>query len=433
MESSTKGSKDNALLTDVLLQLDKLEQEALECKNTIANAALSVDNYSQSCEENLKSLRKTCHYMIKNETTRLKAQINRIADDASKTLEALKKKCEKGKIYLSIVSENLRECENNEDELFVYTLEEERLLDVFEADLTEINELKNVQLLSFKKGGLMDFLDKDGKLFGSYEMTDEVHGTDLQLTPIMEFPDAFYTGMVLLPDNRFVLVDRNNCTAILINTSDWQSVSINLPGKPWAICVMSPSTVAITQPAKSRVVIVQVSGKDRLTIIEKIRVGSQCYGIAHYNKRLVVGFQDPGKVAIVGNGDFVKRASGKNIFKYPNYIVATTHTAKVTIFVSDNGTSTITMMNEELDVLKSFSYPVLGGPRDMAFIKSHLLLVCDNESSVLFCIDTRTEVCTRLLGWKNGLQFPRCIAYNEKDKKAFVTSDISEIFEIEFV
>ena len=81
------------------------------------------------------------------------------------------------------------------------------------------------------------------------------------------------------------------------------------------------------------------------------------------------------------------------------------------IYVSDNGTRTITRLSEELQVLQSFTDPALQDPPGLASVGGGQLLVVNwGWNSTLSVLDVTTGQVTPLLGREENLRYTLCVA-----------------------
>jgi len=224
------------------------------------------------------------------------------------------------------------------------------------------------------------------------------------------------TDLVVLPGDLLLLADHNNQSVKLADPASGQLLDqLQLPGSPHGLCLLPRDRAAVTIPGKSTIQTISVTMK-KLSLQNVINVNGECYGIDYVNNYFVVGFHNPAMLALIDKkGNIYKSITTDSInhtlFKEPNYIcVATENTSKV-IYVSDRGTSTITRLSEELQVLQSFTDPALQNLHGLASLGGgQLLVVNSSSSSTLSVLDVTTGQVTQLRGQEEDLNSICCVA-----------------------
>jgi len=220
------------------------------------------------------------------------------------------------------------------------------------------------------------------------------------------------SDMAVFPGDLLLLADRDNQSVKLVDpTSDQLLDKLQLPGKPHGLCLLPGNRAAVTIPAKSTIQTISVTN-NKLALHDVITIEEKCVGINCVHDYFVVGFHKPGKVALIQTtGKISETSQNKTLFKYPDYICVTTENTRKVIYVSDNGTMTITRLSEELQVLQSFTDPALQSPHGLASVGGGQLLVVNYDIlSTLSVLDVTTGQVTRLLREDENLRCTRCAA-----------------------
>jgi len=231
--------------------------------------------------------------------------------------------------------------------------------------------------------------------------------------------------MIVLPGGDLLLVaDNNNQSVKLADPASGQLLDqLQLSGTPWGVCLLPGDRAAVTIPRKSMIQTILVTMK-KLSLQDDVKVKGACYGINYVNEYFVVGFRNPANLALLNKKGKLYKSINHTLFKSPNYICVTTENTSKVIYVSDNGTNTITRLSEELQVMQSFTDPALQNPRGLASVGGGQLLVVNNglfTSSTLFVLDVTTGEVTQLLGREENLQQTYCVAVSHTLGTVYVT------------
>ncbi|XP_052781796.1 uncharacterized protein LOC128218228 [Mya arenaria] len=238
--------------------------------------------------------------------------------------------------------------------------------------------------------------------------------------------DCFLTSVSLLPGDRLLLSDYDNRSLKLVDTMNNKLVSqVTLPGNPWDLCLLPGDRAVVTMPCLKKIQF--VSTQQKVTLQDVVKVDVECFGIDFCDDNLIVSSTNPGKVVLMDMKGKVKKSvdsdsSGKPLFQYPNYLTVTRESQ--TLYVSDQGTNTITKMSILLEVLQSYQDPILKYPRGLTAVGDNQLLVCGSGSYNILLLDALTGSITQLLEIEEGKEMPYIVAYCPLRKMMFVTSSM---------
>ncbi|XP_052778816.1 KIN17-like protein [Mya arenaria] len=237
--------------------------------------------------------------------------------------------------------------------------------------------------------------------------------------------DCWLTNVTLLTGDSLILVDHNNCSLKLVDTNNNKLVSqVKLPDGPWDLCHLPGNRAAVTLPDLKKIQFVSTQGN--VTLLDRVKVDGQCFGIDFCDDNLIVTFIDPGKVVLMNMKGKVKKSadkdsSGKPLFQYPYYLTVTRESRTPVIYVSDWYTNTITKLSISLEVLQTYQDPILRSPRGLVAVGDNQLLVCGMDSDNIVLLDTLTDEIAQLLGREKGIESPHVVAYCSLKKMMFVT------------
>jgi len=245
--------------------------------------------------------------------------------------------------------------------------------------------------------------------------------------------DCNITDMDVLPGDLLLLADNNNQSVKLADPASGELLDqLQLPGKPSRLCLLPGDRAAVIITGKSVIQTISITMK-KLSLQDVITIKAACCGINNVNDYFVVGFDNPAKVVLIDKKGKVYKsitAEFKNhtLFKHPKYICVTNENTSKVIYVSDQGTKTITRLSEELQVLQSFTDPLLKDPRGLVSVGGGQLLVVDYgwpSSSILNVLDVSTGQVTSLLGQKENIRYTECVAVSHTMGTVYVTDYIN--------
>ena len=244
---------------------------------------------------------------------------------------------------------------------------------------------------------------------------------------------CYITDLAVLPGDLLLLTDRDNKSVKLADPASGQLLDqLQLPDIPHGLCLLPGNRAAVTIPRKSMIQTISVTMK-KLSLQDVININGECYGIDYVNDYFVVGFNNPAILALIDK----KGINYKSLrtypinhtlhFKNPDYICVTSENSSKVIYVSDNGTRTITRLNEELQVLQSFTDPALHEPRGLASVGGGQILVVNGGwCSTLFVLDITTGEFTQLLGQEENLNITNCVAVSHTLRTVYVNDWFSQ-------
>jgi len=100
-------------------------------------------------------------------------------------------------------------------------------------------------------------------------------------------------------------------------------------------------------------------------------------------------------------------------FLYPSHLTTSPDNY---VYVSDQLNSEITKLDFSLQLIDSFSNPLLSTPKGIISISNDQLLVC---STRLVLLNTSTGKSSILLGKQNGIEYPHSLTYCPEHKKLY--------------
>jgi len=243
----------------------------------------------------------------------------------------------------------------------------------------------------------------------------------LKRQPDIQLPGGkcyIYDLAVLSPDLLMVSNYYKRCVQLLDCLKGEVVSKVQLHDWPWRICLTDRNTAAVRVGG----VIQMIKVKDKtLTKGRELTVSGTIHGLTSCRNSLVVAyFSQPWLEVIAMDGKVLHQfdKSGKSQhFKFPNFMCTTPGGS---MFISDNGTNTITKVDAQLNILQTFTSPLQQDPCGITAVTEDQILVCRWDNNSLVLLQPSTNTMSTLLGKDDGIEKPYCLTYCPDQKKVYV-------------
>jgi len=224
---------------------------------------------------------------------------------------------------------------------------------------------------------------------------------------------------VVSPDMLLVSNYSKDCVQLLDCLKGEVVSEVQLQDGPYRICLTEMNTAAVNVGDRK---IQMIKVKDNtLTKDRGLTVSKDVFGLTSSRNSPVVAYQSrPWLEVISMNGKVLHQLgkSGKSQhFKYPDFMCTTPGGS---VFISDRGTHTITKVDAQLNVLQTFTSPLLQSPRGITAVTEDEILVCSNSNHSLVLLQQSTNIMSTLLGEDDGIEYPYSLTYCPDQKKVYV-------------
>ncbi|MEW8544063.1 MAG: hypothetical protein AB2693_11060 [Candidatus Thiodiazotropha sp.] len=244
--------------------------------------------------------------------------------------------------------------------------------------------------------------------------------------------------MAITKDGRILMADSNNDKVKLFSPGMKFLSSVSVPDLPWDIAVVSDTEAIVTTTSLS-LVSLDISCS-QLRIKTKIEVPYDIGGITKYKNKFVVCSDHPtssvklidltGKVYWSVSSD----QQGQPLFSCPLYLTSHDEGRSSTVFVTDRGNSTLTLLNGETGGVITRRQWQYNEPRGVTTDTAGNIYVCHwltPEISVLSGDLSEEKI---LLSTKNGLSGgPLTIVHDDKTQQLLISyhgKDIVDSFKL---
>jgi len=232
---------------------------------------------------------------------------------------------------------------------------------------------------------------------------------------------------VVSPDMLLVSNYSKQCVQLLDCLKGEVVSEVQLQEQPYRMCLTDRNTAAVNVGG-GKIQMIKVKDKTlskgrELTVSENIRGQTSC------RNSLVVSYSSQPWLEVISMDGKVLHQfdkSGKSQhFKYPDFMCTTPGGS---VFISDNGTHTITKVDGQLNILQTFTSPLLQEPCGITAVTEDQILVCNYNSLVL--LQPSTNTMSTLLGKDEVIKCPYSLTYCPDQKKVYIASGYTNFFKV---
>ena len=227
--------------------------------------------------------------------------------------------------------------------------------------------------------------------------------------------------IAVVSDTRLLVIVNGNKRVILVNSQTGGTVAkITLKGHPRSVCMFNNIMAVVTLEGGSLQLI--NNNGDSLKLGRSFCVNGDVCGVARSEDKLVVSYVSPPGLQVLSMDGtvmhtFNTRAAGGDVFKYPWFIATS---ADGMVFVSDEDTSTVTQLDSNLHVIRTYSDPILQNPHGIISVSADQVLVCSYYTNRILLLCPSTGGITSILGQQDGVKEPWDLTYSPSQKKLYV-------------
>jgi len=261
--------------------------------------------------------------------------------------------------------------------------------------------------------------------------------TDLTQARLKRQPDIQLPGgkcyisdlEVVSPDMLLVSNQSKRCVQLLDCLNGKVVSEVQLQGGPHRLCLTDRNTAAVEVGDRT---IQMIKVKDKtLTKGKELTVSGTIYGLTSSRNSLVVSHNSQPWLEVISMDGKVLHQfdkSGKSQhFKYPDFMCTTPGGS---VFISDNGTHTITKVDGQLNLLQTFTSPLLQRPWGITAVTEDQILVCSLGNNSLVLLQPSTNTMSTLLGKDEVIKCPYSLTYCPDQKKIYIASIFTDTINV---
>jgi len=246
----------------------------------------------------------------------------------------------------------------------------------------------------------------------------------LKRQPDIQLPGGkCYIRDLAVVSQDMLLVSNNSKQRVqLLDCMKGEVVSVvQLQEQPGRMCLTDRNTAAVDVGYK-KIQMIQVKDKT-LTKGRELTVSESIRGLTSSRNSLVVSYgSQPWLEVISMDGKVLHQfdKSGKSQhFKDPAFMCTTPGGS---VFISDNCTNTITKVDGQLNILQTFTSPLLEAPCGITAVTEDQILVCGYSNHSIMLLQPSTNTMSTLLGKDDGIEDPFSVTYCPDQKKVYIAS-----------
>ncbi|XP_053381649.1 E3 ubiquitin-protein ligase TRIM71-like [Mercenaria mercenaria] len=371
-------------ITDIL---DKLEHTARhELQDRYDVVITKIDNDVKTCEDVGDTLRGL--------TSKIETTTNN-EPELFVTLKKAKKSLQEGRVVVKDISKNL----GKERLLFMADRTLENLLNTM-TSLGEFGEDTHIYKAQFE-GEYNISLSSD---LGSSEDN---------------------TGSVCLPDGKVIVTNTHHKRLKLLNSSCRVIDHVDLPGKPYAVCIANPTEVVTS--LREEKVLQFVTIEKKLKISRVMKVGVSCYGVACQNGEIFVAciggqYENRPQLRVYNMSGrllrvFERDTDGTQIFSSPRNLGISPDGTMIHVTDREYGVITVGLLGKVISRYKSFE---LDSPRGIAVDPDGDIFVCGQNSHNVVQLNAAGEEIGVVIKDRTRLYRPQSVCYIQKGPRSWL-------------
>ncbi|XP_052783490.1 uncharacterized protein LOC128219637 isoform X2 [Mya arenaria] len=457
----SKDFKDDQEYWDVIKTIARLFEDINSCAYAVEKNVDVVAKLGENEVEKLRRYREEVNkYFEEREQALLKLK-EKTKNTDEELLGSLKPKYTNLKTRLEEINVTLEAQGNNMIQFFIETKRAKKLLEGLQNDLADINKKNVIHHYEFRKDPATERLIASDTGIGTLEniVTENTTTSDsnqgiigltfqgdgprdtmataeptvgnatedltvLRFTPASDIPiksptdnrDCYLSSMLHLAGSRLLLTDWHNCTVKLVDMQTNSLVfQIEVLGSPWDICLLPRDRVAVTLATMG---IQFLKTRGQLALGDHIELNDDCRGIAYHEDRLIVSFFNGNVKVLNMNGHVI--CSEQEQCGHPYYLTVVNESSSAYVYVSDIHRNTITKLDMNLKIIKTFRDPALKGSGSITVFGKHLL-VCSSAGDRIMRLNLSNGQMTQLVGKENGMHSLLYAYYCPPQNKLLVT------------
>jgi len=222
-------------------------------------------------------------------------------------------------------------------------------------------------------------------------------------------------------DTRLLVTVLGGRKVMLVDSQTGGTVAQHtLQDYPYRVCMWENNTAVVTLHNK-KVQFINING-DSLQLGRSFSVNGDVRGVGRSGDMLIVSNESPPWLEVLATDGrvmhtFSNKAAGRDVFQRPYYIATSTNGM---VYVSDGGNSTITQLDMNLRVTRTYSDSILQGPRGIIAVSADHVLVCSHSNHRILLLCPSTGVITSILGHQDGIHRPYALTFSPSQRKLYV-------------
>ena len=372
-------------LTQVKKELESLRKTRHEAKQRLAQERDGIFTY-------LQELRKKFYKMFDDLERKAKAELLELYEGyAAKTKDDIQT-CSDIIASLEGVLPRLSTLMRTEREAFSHVKSARASVINGWYAVNSIKRVSGERHLSFTLDKTVEKLFNDVQRLGYFGNMSDVYTVnfereyDASIEDDLIRKDPVYFGTSFLHDGAIIITDFKNKKLKHIDSTFTSMSSLDLPGRPFAVCQINQNTSAVSLPNEQLIQIVSL--EKQMEIVSSFDTEAKCRGICHYDGELYSssggGFNESqGHIRVFSTeGDLLRvidpEVRGDRFLSSPVNLAISPDGKHLYVADRDKG---IIILNRDGDVVNTFCKDPLKTPQDITLDDAGGLIACDHVSN----------------------------------------------------
>lgn len=244
-------------------------------------------------------------------------------------------------------------------------------------------------------------------------------------------------AIAVVDRDQIAVADSENISIKLIDTEQERAIyDRELSSRPNGVTVVPDQLLAIALPEESKILFLSIP--DKLSEAYHIKVDGRCTDVSYISEKLVVTYQNPGKIEIMDLEGHILKKIQQNMHGASLY-----DDSRVTVgidyghfYVSDRFFKNVKCFNVNGKVKGEYNDKRLIRPCGVVALDDGSLLICNSSNHSVHLVSPNLQEDRILLKKTDGIKHPWSIAIDREQNKLYVTSvdtsDHISVYDLKF-
>lgn len=233
------------------------------------------------------------------------------------------------------------------------------------------------------------------------------------------------TDSLCLPDGKTILTNAHHRRLKLLSATYRVTDHVDLPGKPYAVCLAGPNEVITSLREEKQLQFVTIDKKMKVSRLMKI--GVACYGVACQNGEIFVAcvggqYENRPQLRVYNMSGrllrvFERGPDGTQIFSSPRNVVLSPDSTMIHVTDREYGVITLGLFGKVISKYKSAE---LDSPRGVTVDPDGNIFVCGQNSHNVVQLNAAGEEVGIVMKDRARLYRPQSVCYIQKGPRSWL-------------
>jgi hypothetical protein len=271
----------------------------------------------------------------------------------------------------------------------------------------------------------------------AYERLEAIPAGDLYVRIPTDKIRCRNKAIAIVDRDQIAVADSENLAIKLIDTKQEKAIyDREVSSRPNGVTIVPDQLLAVALPEESKILFLSIP--DRLSEMYHLKVEGRCTDLSYLDGKLVVTYQNPGKVEIMDLEGHIFRLIQQNMHGASLYDDSrvTTSTDNSHFFISDRFFKNVKCFDKNGKLKGEYNDKHLIRPCGVVALDDGSLLVCNSSSHSIHLVSPNLREDRVLLKKADGIKHPWSIATDKEQSKLYVTSvdtsDHISVYDLKF-